>query len=93
VNYAKLLEMDSFLLGISFYKLAKHKICQVNFGKLLELLLPLLFFLAKAEKIFSNRFPSQVVIYPKLGKTDSARAYMRATILGASTRIRRGGRV
>jgi hypothetical protein len=27
-----------FLLGISFYKLVKHKICQVNFSKLLELL-------------------------------------------------------
>jgi hypothetical protein len=32
VGYAKLLEMNSFLLGISFYKLAKHKICQVKFG-------------------------------------------------------------
>jgi hypothetical protein len=37
VNYAKLLETNFFLLGISFYKLAKHKICQVKFGKLLEL--------------------------------------------------------
>jgi hypothetical protein len=34
-----LLEMDSFLLDMSFYKLAKHKICKVKFGKLLELLL------------------------------------------------------
>jgi hypothetical protein len=27
-----------FLLDISSYKLAKHKICQVKFGKLLEML-------------------------------------------------------
>jgi uncharacterized membrane protein (Fun14 family) len=27
-----------FLIGISLYKLAKYKVCQVNFGKLLELL-------------------------------------------------------
>jgi hypothetical protein len=38
VDYAKLLEMNSFLLGMSFYKLAKHKIYKVKFGKLLELL-------------------------------------------------------
>jgi hypothetical protein len=31
--------MNSFLLDISFWKLAKHKICQVNCGKLLEMLL------------------------------------------------------
>jgi hypothetical protein len=38
--------------------------------------LSLYFFLAKTEKIFSNSSPSQVVIYPKLGKTNSARAYI-----------------
>jgi hypothetical protein len=53
----------------------------------------LLFFLAKTEKTFSNGSPSQIVIYPKLGKTDSTRAYMRAAIHGASSRIRRGGRI
>jgi hypothetical protein len=34
--------------------------------------LPLLSFLAKTEKTFSNSSPSQVAIYPKLGKTNSA---------------------
>jgi hypothetical protein len=33
-------------------------------------------FLEKAEKIFFNSSPSHVVIYPKLGKTDSARVYI-----------------
>jgi hypothetical protein len=42
--------------------------------------LPLLFFFGKNRKTFSNSSPSQVVIYPKLGKTDSACAYMRAAI-------------
>jgi hypothetical protein len=51
------------------------------------------YFFSKTEKIFSNNSPSYVVIYPKLGKPDSARAYMRAAIRGASSRIRRGGRV
>jgi hypothetical protein len=37
VDYAKLLEMDSFFTWHIFYKLAKHKISQVKFGKLLEL--------------------------------------------------------
>jgi hypothetical protein len=37
------LEMNSFLLVISFYKLTKHKICQVKFGKLLEMFYRLLF--------------------------------------------------
>jgi hypothetical protein len=37
VNYAKLLEMALFLLDISFFKLAKHMICQVKFSKLLEM--------------------------------------------------------
>jgi hypothetical protein len=50
-------------------------------------------FLAKIEKTFSNSFPSQVVIYPKLGKTDSTHAYMRAMIRDTSSCIRRGGRV
>jgi hypothetical protein len=31
----------------------------------------LLFSFAKTEKAFSNSSPSQVAIYPKLGKTDS----------------------
>jgi hypothetical protein len=51
VDYAKLLKIDSFLLDICFYKLAKHEICQVKFGKLLELL----------EKVFSN-FAKKVTI-------------------------------
>jgi hypothetical protein len=38
VDYAKLLEMDFFFPDISFYKLAKHKIFQVKYGTLLELL-------------------------------------------------------
>jgi hypothetical protein len=29
---------ELFLLSIPFYNLAKHKICQVKFGKLLEML-------------------------------------------------------
>jgi hypothetical protein len=53
----------------------------------------MLFFWLKTEKTFSNSSPSHVAIYPKLGKTDSARAHMRAAIRAASSRIRRGGRV
>jgi hypothetical protein len=40
--------------------------------------------LVRIEKIFSNSSPSQVAIYSNLGKIDSARAYMRATIRDAS---------
>jgi hypothetical protein len=36
---------------------------------------------------------SQVAIYPELGKTDSARAYMRATIRSTSFGVKRGGKV
>jgi hypothetical protein len=36
--------------------------------------------LQKIEKTFSYSSPSQVAIYPKLGKTDSARTYMSAAI-------------
>jgi hypothetical protein len=39
VNYAKLLEMNFFFTLHSFLEVGKHKICQVNFGKLLEMLL------------------------------------------------------
>jgi hypothetical protein len=39
----------------------------------------LLFFLAKTEKTFSNSSLYKVAIYPKLGKTDYACIYMRAT--------------
>jgi hypothetical protein len=53
-----------------------------------KLSLSLLFFLAKIEKIFSDSSPSQVAIYPKLGKTDSTRAYMRVAIRDASSRNR-----
>jgi hypothetical protein len=44
VNYAKLLEMNSFFTLHSFSEVAKHRICQVNFGKLLEMLQAALFF-------------------------------------------------
>ena len=32
-----------FLLGIYFWELANHKICQIKFGKLLEMLLVVFF--------------------------------------------------
>jgi hypothetical protein len=51
----------------------------------------LLFFLAKTKNTLFNSSPSQVVIYLKLGKMDFVRAYMRAAIRSASSRIRRGG--
>jgi hypothetical protein len=41
----------------------------------------------KTEKTFSNNSPSKVVIYPKLGKIDSASVYMRAAIRCASSRV------
>jgi hypothetical protein len=59
----------------------------------LHLWLLSLLLLQKQKKIFSNSSLSQVAIYPKLGKTDSARVYMRAAILDASSWIRSGGRV
>jgi hypothetical protein len=37
VKLCQIVGNELFLIGVSFYKLSKHKICQVKFGKHLEI--------------------------------------------------------
>jgi hypothetical protein len=55
-------------------------------SKLLHPKLLLLFLFGKNRKTFLRESPSQIVIYLKLGKTDSAHVYMHAAIHDASFR-------
>jgi hypothetical protein len=51
-NYHKVLEVVIFSFAITFGELPKFKICQTNYPKLLELLLPIRF-------VFSRYIPSR----------------------------------
>jgi hypothetical protein len=81
VNYAKVLEMNSLFTWHIFLKIAKHKICLVKFGKLLEMSnsnnlanqLGIYLILAKQENLASSSLTNQ------LGKTHlPMRIYARA---------------